>query len=143
MDIIRRNLKRLAIEVVGWLLVIVGLAALVLPGPGLLLLFAGLAMLSTQYDWAERRMIPIRKLAIKGATEAVESWWRISLATLGALVLLAIGIIWIIAPPAPNWWPVSENLWLLGGIGTGVTLIASAAIALSMLVYSWFTYRKR
>ena len=35
--------KALALEVVGWILVVAGIAALILPGPGLLMLFAGLA----------------------------------------------------------------------------------------------------
>ena len=35
--------KRLVLEVVGWTLVVAGIAALVLPGPGLLMVFGGLA----------------------------------------------------------------------------------------------------
>src|SRR5690606_27906994 len=59
--------KRLLLETLGWVLIVAGLAALVLPGPGLLLLFAGLAVLSQQYDWAERRMHPVREAALRGA----------------------------------------------------------------------------
>ena len=51
--------KRVLLEVVGWLLVLAGIAALILPGPGLLLLAAGLFVLSQQYEWAERRVDPI------------------------------------------------------------------------------------
>ena len=47
--------KRVVLEAAGWLLLVVGIAALVLPGPGLLGVFAGLALLSQQYEWAERR----------------------------------------------------------------------------------------
>ena len=56
--------KRLLLEVVGWLLLLVGIAALVLPGPGLLLMFAGLAVLSQQYAWAERWVDPIQYLSL-------------------------------------------------------------------------------
>ena len=37
--------RRLVLEIIGWLLVVVGIAALVLPGPGLLAIVAGLALL--------------------------------------------------------------------------------------------------
>ena len=39
---------------VGTILVIVGIALLVLPGPGLLLIAAGLALLARNFTWAER-----------------------------------------------------------------------------------------
>ena len=57
----KRLLKRIAIESLGWILVVVGIAALVLPGPGLLALFAGVFLLATQYEWAERRLEPVKK----------------------------------------------------------------------------------
>ena len=34
--------KRIGLELVGWLLVVAGLAALILPGPGLLMIAGGL-----------------------------------------------------------------------------------------------------
>ena len=46
------------LESIGWLLIVAGIAALILPGPGLLMLFAGLVLLSQQYEWAERRVEP-------------------------------------------------------------------------------------
>ena len=50
------------IEVGGWTLVVAGVAALILPGPGLLLLAAGLVVLSQQYAWAARRLEPGKQL---------------------------------------------------------------------------------
>ena len=73
--------KRITLEVVGWLLVLAGIAALVLPGPGLLMLFGGLAILSQQYDWAEKRVAPIERRAKQGAAESVETWPRIILSS--------------------------------------------------------------
>lgn len=73
--------KRIALEILGWLLVLAGIAALVLPGPGLLMLFGGLAILSQQYEWAERRLDPIKFRALRGAAEGVETWPRIILST--------------------------------------------------------------
>jgi uncharacterized protein (TIGR02611 family) len=53
---IGRNGKRIAVSVVGMLLLAVGLTMLVLPGPGLLLVVAGLAVLATEYVWAQRAL---------------------------------------------------------------------------------------
>lgn len=129
--------KRIALEVAGWTLVLAGIAALVLPGPGLLMLFGGLAILSQQYEWAERRLDPIKYRALKGAAEGVENWLRISLSVLGALVLIACGFLWIWSPPAPDWWPVSNGWWLPGGVATAITQIGSGLIALALIVYSY------
>jgi hypothetical protein len=128
---------RLLLEFVGWILLLAGLAALVLPGPGLLLILAGLALLSQQYAWAERRLAPVRLRALRGAAEGVETWPRILASSLGALVLLALGVVWTAQPDTPDWWPVDEKLWLFGGWGVGVSLTASALVAIALLVYSY------
>ncbi len=133
--------KRLVLETLGWILVVGGIAALVLPGPGLLGLFAGLALLSQQYEWAERRVEPIKERALKAAEEGVETRLRITLSVLAALILMACGVLWIWSPPAPGWWPMDEAWWLLGGIGTGITQIASGLIAIAMIGYSYKRFR--
>ena len=51
---IKRSGKRIAVTAVGGFLVIVGVALLVLPGPGLLVIILGLGVLATEYVWAER-----------------------------------------------------------------------------------------
>lgn len=51
---IRRNGKRALITVAGFLVVIVGLLLIPLPGPGWLIVFGGLAILATEYVWAQR-----------------------------------------------------------------------------------------
>ncbi len=133
--------RRVAIEVLGWTLVVAGIAALVLPGPGLLGLFAGLAVLSQQYEWAERRLQPVKTAAYKSAAESVQTWPRILMSVTGALTLAAMGVLWIVSPAAPAWWPAPESWWLIGGWATGVTLIVSGLIALAIIVYSFRTFR--
>lgn len=134
-------LRRLVLEIVGWLLVVAGIAALILPGPGLLLLVAGLAVLSEQYEWAERRLEPVKVMAFKAAADGVQTWPRIIASCAAALALAAVGVVWGIHPDAPGWWPLSESLWLFGGWGTGATLIVSAIIALGFIVYSFRRFR--
>jgi uncharacterized protein (TIGR02611 family) len=133
--------KRVVLETLGWILVVAGIAALVLPGPGLLGLFAGLALLSQQYEWAERRVEPIKEKALKAAEEGVETPLRITLSVLAALILIACGVLWIWSPPAPGWWPVDDAWWLFGGVGTGITQIVSGMIAIAMIGYSYKRFR--
>jgi len=136
-----KAVRRLVLEIVGWILVVGGIAALVLPGPGLLMVVGGLAILSEQYEWAERRLEPVKVVAYKAAADGVQTWPRIIASCSGALAIAAVGIYWGIRPDAPGWWPLRESWWLIGGWGTGATLILSALIALAFIVYSFRTFR--
>ncbi|MGH2759593.1 MAG: PGPGW domain-containing protein [Actinomycetota bacterium] len=62
------NGKRIAVSIVGFALVAIGLVLLVLPGPGILVVLAGLAVLATQYAWARRALDEVKKRA-SGATK--------------------------------------------------------------------------
>ena len=53
---IGRNAKRTAVAVIGAAFVVAGFALLVLPGPGLLVIIVGLAILATEFAWAEHRL---------------------------------------------------------------------------------------
>lgn len=67
---IGRNAKRITVTVVGFMLILLGLAMLVLPGPGLLVIIAGLAVLATQYAWAERALDTAKRKAKAAAAKA-------------------------------------------------------------------------
>jgi uncharacterized protein (TIGR02611 family) len=136
-------IKGLFIIILGWLLVIIGLVAIFLPGPGLLALFAGLALLASRYEWAEKRLAPVKKAAFKAAKDGVATTPRILASVSGALVLIGLGIMWGLQPPVPRWWPLDDNLWLVGGWGTGGTLIGSGIIAGAMIVYSYLYLRPK
>jgi uncharacterized protein (TIGR02611 family) len=134
-------MKRLALEILGWTLVIAGLAAIPLPGPGLLMMLGGLAILSQQYEWAERRVRPVEVAAMRAASDGVQSNLRIFLSLLGVLWLVGTGTLWVLRPAAPSWWPVGEAWWLFGGVATGATLVASGLIALALIIYSIRRFR--
>ena len=125
----------------GWTLLVLGLAALVLPGPGLLLVAAGLSVLSQQYDWARRRVDPIKDKAFDLARTSVRSSATIALTLLLALGAAAVGVVWGLRPPAPRWWPLSDGWWLPGGWGIGSSLIGSAVIGVGLLAYSYHRFR--
>lgn len=133
----RSAARRLVLEVVGWVLVVAGIAALVLPGPGLLMLFGGMAVLSQQYEWADRRLAPIKYRALKGAAEGVETWPRILASLTGAALLFGCGVLWAVDPPVPGWWPLAERWWLPGGLVTAITQMLSALVAVVLIVYSY------
>lgn len=137
-----RALKRIALEGLGWLLVVGGIVALILPGPGLLMIVGGLALLSQQYDWAERRLHPLKKRAIEAAADGVESRPKLIASCLGVAFLIGLGVVWGLHPDTPGWWPLDEKWWLPGGWGTGSSLIVSGLIALSMIVYSFRNFRE-
>lgn len=137
-----RALKSILLQVLGWALVLAGIAALVLPGPGLLALFAGMAVLATQYEWAERRLEPVKKAALRTAADSVANPLRIAMSGLGILALVAVGVLWIVQPPVPAWWPVADRWWLAGGWGVGLSLIVSALIAAATVVYSYVNFRE-
>src|SRR5438094_9873894 len=46
--------RRVVVAIVGGVLLLVGIALLVLPGPGLLVIAAGVAVLSLEFAWAQR-----------------------------------------------------------------------------------------
>ena len=50
----RSRLYRIPFAVLGFTIVLVGIALLVLPGPGLLVMAVGFAMLALEFAWAER-----------------------------------------------------------------------------------------
>jgi len=55
-----RQTRRIIVTVVGVVLVILGLLLLVLPGPGLLVTILGLAVLGSEYDWAQDLLAWVR-----------------------------------------------------------------------------------
>src|SRR5690606_4281680 len=110
--VVHATAKRLLLEVLGWILLGVGILALFLPGPGMLMTLGGLAILSGQYGWARRLMEPVRVKAWRGAAEGVETVPRIALSALVALVMIAVAVLWLWSPPAPGWWPLAERWWL-------------------------------
>lgn len=50
----KRQTKKILIGIAGGLVLVVGIVAIPYPGPGWLIVFSGLAILSTEFVWAKR-----------------------------------------------------------------------------------------
>jgi hypothetical protein len=62
-----RNARRLVVMIVGTTVLLLGLAMIVLPGPAVVVIPVGLAILGTEFAWARRWLRFIRDSAQKGA----------------------------------------------------------------------------
>ena len=69
-----RNSKRVAVTIVGSVLVLGGLVLLVLPGPGLVVVALGFAVLGTEYMWAARALERTKSTGQRAAGGA----WRVA-----------------------------------------------------------------
>jgi Flp pilus assembly protein TadB len=79
MEVIRfigRSSKRIAVTVVGAALVIAGLAMLVLPGPGILVVALGFAVLGTEYAWAAAALERTKRVAAQAGGVAKDGVTR-------------------------------------------------------------------
>ena len=62
-----RSSKRIAVTVVGGALVAAGLVMIVLPGPGILVIALGFAVLGTEYAWAAAALARTKRTAERAA----------------------------------------------------------------------------
>ncbi len=124
--------KRVTVLVAGGALVLLGIVLLILPGPGLLLVLAGLVVLSTEFPAVGRYIEPVQHRAMQAAEQSVSSPLRLTLSVLAGLTLIGLGILWGLVKTLP-----------LGGWPTGSSLILSGLVLLGLLVYSYRRVRSR
>ena len=118
--------------VAGGLLLLTGVALLVLPGPGLLLVLGGMLVLANGFPAAQRFVDPVERRAMQAAEESVSSPLRIAFSVGTGLVLITAGVVWWLRPNLP-----------LGGWPTGISLILSGLILLTLLVVSHRRVKRR
>jgi hypothetical protein len=120
--------KRVALGTAGGVVLLVGVALLVLPGPGLLLVLAGVVLLSRAVPAVARFEEPLRIRATAAVEASVASPWRIAGTLLAGLGLIGAGVVWGVRPvrglPFAGW-------------STGSSLILSGLILLGLLGWSY------
>lgn len=96
----RRSSKRLAIGLVGGVVLLAGIIMIPYPGPGWLVVFAGLGILSTEFDWAKRLLD-----FSKGKYDAWQDWLKNQSVYVKALFWTLTCLV------------VVTTIWLLNGYG--------------------------
>ena len=60
-----RIVRRIAVTIAGGIVIAFGIVLLPLPGPGWLVIFGGLGILGTEYEWARRLLLQVRRLVTR------------------------------------------------------------------------------
>lgn len=141
-----RVLRRFAVTILGAVLLVVGGAMTVLPGPGILLVLAGLAVLATEYVWARRLLAHARRHAQRVQEAAVASPLRTAGSLAFAVGLVGVGLCMVVVPDVawPVWADLLDAVWapVTGGvlIVTGVVLGTTTVLTMRTALGEQTTY---
>lgn len=139
-DKVGKAAHAVGIQVLGWILLLGGVVLMPLPGPGALIIFAGVAVLSHHYTWARKARDKTKDGVIEGTKASVANKKRIGLSAFFSICVIAFGV-WICLDPS---LPEAINFDLLGlevgpkipgaGLGSGIFIIGSGVVSLVLLV---------
>lgn len=88
---IGRVVWRVIIGAIGGLITVFGAIALVGPGPGILILLAGLGILATEFAWAARVMVHTRTYAQRAVDKVgIPKWLQLALIAVTALISIVV-----------------------------------------------------
>lgn len=93
----RNIVVRIAIIAFGSLVTLAGVAMLVLPGPGIVVVIAGLGILASEVTWAERLLAYAKRRANVESITDQHPWIKpvsIVLMVLGVIVSLLYAVVW-------------------------------------------------
>ena len=85
----RNRIYRAAVAITGFLLVVLGIVLVPLPGPGWLVVAIGLGLLALEFDRAERMLVPLLDRLERIAEQASDAH---PLAKVGMIALTVLGI---------------------------------------------------
>ena len=89
------GLKRFLVGAVGGLVTLLGVVALIAPGPGWLIIFTGLGILATEFAWAARALTKARGLASRAASSArIKKEHQLILLAVGTFISLVLLVIY-------------------------------------------------
>ncbi|MFR9792207.1 TIGR02611 family protein [Streptomyces sp. MB22_4] len=93
--------------VIGLAVVIAGVALLPLPGPGWVVIFAGMAIWATEFVWAQLVLRWTKRKVTAAAQRALEPEVRrrnIALTATGAVIVVVLGTVYLVRfGPVPPW----------------------------------------
>lgn len=120
-----RMLRRIAITVIGTIVLAVGVVLLVAPGPGVLVIALALAVFAIEYEWARRRLRRARDLARSAAEKTATNQVAKASAVLFGAGAIGLGGVLIFTDVLP-----------FSGIGAGLCLALAGLITLATTAYS-------
>ncbi len=86
---------RVFIGLIGGTITVLGSIALIGPGPGILILLAGLGILATEFAWAGRIMMRTKEMANKAAERSgMKPWVKYFLVAGGAVLSIVVILIY-------------------------------------------------
>ena len=128
-----QSVKRFAVTIIGVGLLLVGVGLMVLPGPGILLIVAGLAVLATEYVWAQRLLVRAKDRAEQVQEAAVASPIRTTGSLVFAAGMVALGVLMLLVDDVA--WPAYDSLadsaW---GPVTGSILVVMGLVLITTTV---------
>lgn len=89
-------LKRVAIGIAGGVVLIAGILMIPYPGPGWLVVFAGLAILATEFAWAHRVLHFARKRYDAWTAWLGRQHWSVKLLVLAATGAIVVLTLWLL-----------------------------------------------
>jgi uncharacterized protein (TIGR02611 family) len=102
----KHHIRRTAIGIAGGIVIIIGIIAIPYPGPGWLIVFTGLAILATEFEWAQRILDRVR-----GEYDKWQDWLKRQHILVRGLVLLFTAAV------------VVTTMWLLNVFGVVMDII--------------------
>lgn len=88
-------LKRVLVGVVGGLVTLIGVVALVAPGPGWLIIFTGLGILATEFAWAAQALAHAKGMASRAVSAArIKKEHQLILLAVGTFISLVLLVIY-------------------------------------------------
>ena len=108
-----KHAYRIGIGVVGFLVLVAGVIMIPFPGPGWLVVIAGLAILATEFAWAER-LLDYTKAKVLGWTRWVNSqaiWVRVLIGLATAAFVYGVIVVVLHIMGVPSWVPAWIPLW--------------------------------
>jgi len=88
-------LKRVVVGFVGGAVTLVGVIALIAPGPGWLIIFTGLGILATEFAWAAQALAHAKGMASRAANAArIKKEHQLILLAVGTFISLVFLVIY-------------------------------------------------
>ena len=117
-----RNAKRMLVAALGFTVLGAGVALLALPGPGLVVIIVGLAILATEFAWAERALDKTLGKASQAAGAVTGNMAGRVLLALSGCALVAAGIVVLTADTFDGWESAGVGLIVAGTAGLATLL---------------------